>query len=129
MISFRKDNPGRHLCMLLAFSIMTLISWGTIATWPVASQALTAYGPGPYIPVRYSDRSHTANGGPVFEEKSIEYILPSVSFSTFSTFRVTAADSGVKVEEIHSGLVRVAAGYLVIYLFLFLCIFRIHRQH
>lgn len=125
MITFRNDNPGRYLCILIALAIPFLIAWGTLATWPVASQALPAFGSGPYIPVWYSYRSHSTDGGPIFEQKSVTYIVSPASFSTFSTFKVTASDSKVEVKEISSGLFQAAVSYFAIYLFLFLCLFRI----
>lgn len=125
MISFRNDNPGRHLCILIALVIPFLITWGTLRAWPAASQVLPAFGSGPYIPVWYSYRSHSTDGGPTFEQKSITYIAPSASFSTFSSFQVTTSGSKVEVKEIPSGLFHAVASYFAIYFFLFLCLFRI----
>lgn len=125
MIAFRNDNPGRHLCILIALVIPSFIAWGTLGTWSAASQVLPAYGSGPYIPVWYSYRSHSADGGPLFEQKSVTYIVPSASLSAFSTFQVMATTSKVEVKEIPSGLFQTVASYFAIYFFLFLCIFRI----
>ena len=100
--------------LAVAMLVPVLVVFGTLSPWPTAAEKLAPFSKGPYIPLSFSYRSH-ASGASIETHRSQTYFVPSLNFSSLSTFRVQESNSVVTVEEVEFGLVYSVLFLVVVY--------------